>query len=35
LKRKVEKSLGSLENDPLGDIEGKNLSFGSKGSSEN
>ena len=29
------KILFNLENDPLGDIDGKNLSFGSKGSSEN
>lgn len=35
LKRKVQKSLGSLENDPIGEIDGKNLSFGSKGSIEN
>jgi hypothetical protein len=35
LKRKIEKSLGSLENDPLGEIDDKNLSLGSKGSSDN
>lgn len=34
LKKKIEKSLGSLDNDPIGDIDNKNLSMGSKGSSD-